>query len=123
METGRVLVVEDDLHGRNVVRTVLESAGISVDQAGDAHEAAGFLDQANAYSAVVIDLSLPEVSGWQLLQMIRANPTHSDTPCIAITAYHSSKVAQEALEAGFVAYIPKPIQVKTFADSVKRYWR
>jgi CheY-like chemotaxis protein len=71
------------------------------------------------YNAVVIDLALPIKDGWQVLQAIRANPTTAALPCIAVTAYHTSKLREDALMAGFNAYFPKPIDATSFARQLE----
>jgi CheY-like chemotaxis protein len=63
-----------------------------------------------------MDLALPELDGWATLQQMRADPRTRDLPVVAITAYHSGKVANDALEAGFNAYFSKPLDPSTFVD-------
>ncbi len=55
------------------------------------------------------DLTLPGKDGWELLADILDNPTTEALPCIAVTAYHNSKLREQALRAGFIAYFPKPL--------------
>jgi CheY-like chemotaxis protein len=59
----------------------------------------------------IIDLSMPGMDGWRLLQSIHANPTLAEMSCVAMTAYHDRRVEQEAYKAGFKAYFPKPLSV------------
>lgn len=112
-----ILVVEDDVHSREVVRELLDHHQVEVDVAENATRALELL-QEHHYTAVVIDLSLPGMSGWELLNTIRETEA---IPCIAITAYHSANVAQEAIKAGFTAYFPKPIDVTSFVDDLAAY--
>jgi len=110
-----ILVVEDDPDGQNVVATILEHVNISTDIAGNAAEAEEFLFQSGAsYNAVIMDLALPDKDGWELLSEILANPNTANLPCIAVTAYHTSKLREDTLKAGFVAYFPKPIDSTAF---------
>jgi CheY-like chemotaxis protein len=110
-----VLVVEDDADGQVVMKTLLEHLGISMDVAGDSAEAEQFLFQSGTnYNAAIIDLALPDKDGWQLLSEILENTQTSRLPCIAVTAYHNSKLREDAILAGFKAYFPKPIDGMTF---------
>jgi CheY-like chemotaxis protein len=110
MPQGRILVVEDDPDGMEMITTMLQHMRFDVDTSENAEEAAGALfDSGNRYNAVVIDLALPGKDGWELLSEIIDNPDTSHIPCIAVTAHHTSKLREETIRAGFVAYFPKPI--------------
>src|SRR5688572_20206510 len=107
-DNQRILVVEDDPDGQAVVSHILEYMNIAIDVANDAEEALKCLDK-TTYRAVIIDLALPGKNGWELLQHIQEQPETEDLPCIAVTAYHTSKLREEAITAGFTAYFAKPI--------------
>ena len=110
MDPKHVLVVEDDPDGREMVATILEHVGFHVDTADDGEQAAQKLfGSENPYDAVIIDLALPGKDGWELLADILAHPSTVEMPCIAVTAFHNSKLREQALRAGFMAYFPKPL--------------
>jgi len=110
-----ILVVEDDADGQVVMSTLLEHLGIAIDVASNSAEAEHFLFQSgNNYHAAIIDLALPDKDGWQLLSEIMENSETEKLPCIAVTAYHNSKLREDAILAGFRAYFPKPIDGTTF---------
>jgi CheY-like chemotaxis protein len=107
-----ILIVEDDPDGRDIAQELLQAYGINVEVATTGSQALEkFTDR--TYTAVIIDLALPDMSGFELLKRLQP-----PIPCIAITAFHSPKVAQEAISAGFVGYIPKPIKVHTFVEEL-----
>jgi CheY-like chemotaxis protein len=111
----RLLVVEDDLDGQALMATLLGHLDISIDIANNVAEAEQFLFQTGVgYHAAIIDLALPDKDGWQLLAEIQANARTADLPCIAVTAYHNSKLREDAILAGFKAYFPKPIDSTSF---------
>ena len=110
-----ILVVEDDADGQEVMSTLLGHLNISIDIASDAAEAEAFLFRSGkTYNAAVIDLALPDKDGWQILSEVLADPKTAELPCIAVTAYHTSKLREDAILAGFKAYFPKPIDGTTF---------
>ncbi|MDX2076438.1 MAG: response regulator [bacterium] len=123
LEFSRILVVEDDPDGQVVVsHVVTQTLAMPVDVAKNAKEALKFLsEQANAYRVAIIDLSMPEMDGWQLLSTIRNNPATAELPCVAMTAYHSSRTREEALKSGFVGYFSKPIDTVTFTQQLKKF--
>lgn len=113
-----ILIVEDDPYSRQVVAHMCAYHGILLDVARTAEEALTML-QAQRYGLVIIDLALPGMDGWSLLQAIRRQQMEK-MPCVAITAYHDSRVARDAAEAGFDAYIPKPLSVN-FVDQLQQF--
>lgn len=118
--SDRILVVEDDPDGQVFVSTVLEHMQIPHDLAGNAEQAEQYLaQQPEAYRAAIIDLALPGKDGWALLEVIKSNPRTQHLPCIAVTAYHSSKIREDALKAGFEAYFPKPLDATSFARQLE----
>lgn len=110
MSQKRILVVEDDPDGQEMITTMLQHMRFDVDSAVDAEEAAHMLfGSNNSYNAIIIDLALPGKDGWELLADIIDNPDTTNVPCVAVTAHHTSKLREETIRAGFVAYFPKPI--------------
>ena len=118
----RILVVEDDPDGQVVVATMLERLNVPIDVASNVAEAEWCLFNSNqSYSAVIVDLALPDKDGWELLSEIQAEPSTASIPCIAVTAYHNSKLREQALTAGFTAYFPKPIEATSFARQLQAF--
>jgi CheY-like chemotaxis protein len=116
----RILVVEDDPDGQAVVAHVLGYMNVAIDTADDAEQAEEYLfDQGIPYTAVIIDLALPGKDGWELLAEIRQNPQTANLPCIAVTAYHTSKLREEAITYGFDAYFAKPLDAMAFARELE----
>ncbi len=119
-ENWRILVVEDDPDGQAVVGHILDYLNIPIDVVGDAEQASDYLLDANRrYNAVIIDLALPGKDGWQLLSEIQHNSKTAHISCIAVTAFHTSKLREEALMAGFSAYFAKPIEASSFARELE----
>ncbi len=110
MSDLRILVVEDDPDGQEMVATMLEHMNFPVDIVGNAEDALHYLLNGDVnYNAVIIDLALPGMDGWELLATILKNPKVSHIPCVAVTAFHTFKMREDAIKAGFLAYLPKPI--------------
>lgn len=120
MSQWRMLVVEDDLFSQDVAATILQYHGVNVDVVTTAEEGLHLL-QNTRYDAAIIDLSLPEMDGWSLLRHIKGIPAHANMPCIAVTAYYSGQVAQQAIESGFTAFFPKPLEPETFVQDLSQF--
>ena len=114
-----ILIVEDDPDGRELLSQIAEHLDFEVDTAGDAQTALDYLlGAASAYTAIVIDLSLPDKNGWELFSEIQSDTSSGDAACIAVTAYHSAQIREKAITAGFAAYFPKPIDTHSFATEL-----
>lgn len=118
MSSYFILVVEDDPDGQEVVSRMLRHHNLRYDSAFTGEDALTFLMK-NNYDAVIVDLALPGMDGWTLLQKIQANSRTARVPCIAITAFHSAEVAVQAIEAGFQAYFPKPLEATSFVRELE----
>jgi CheY-like chemotaxis protein len=115
----RILVVEDDPDGQEVVARMLRYHKIAADVVYTAEDALDLL-ATHQYGGAIFDLSLPGMDGWSLLETVQRNDDTASLPCVAITAYHSANVALKAIEAGFVAYFPKPLEPASFVSELKR---
>lgn len=113
------LVIEDDADGQVMMASLLGHLNISLDIAADGAEAEYLLfESGKEYSAAIIDLALPDKDGWQILSEILANSRTADLPCFAVTAYHTSKLREDAILAGFKAYFAKPVDGTTFLREI-----
>lgn len=113
----RVLVVEDEEDSIQVVSQILQHSGCDVLVARNGRECLEMLQTFDP-TLIIMDLALPEMDGWQTLAEIRGNPDYADLIVVAVTAYHSVNVAEDALAAGFNAYYPKPIAVASFVEEL-----
>ena len=113
----QILIVEDEFDSLAVLTQTLEHNGVRVHSAGDGRECLNVLRRVQP-TLVIMDLQLPEMDGWQALAAIRADPKTTNLPVVAITAYHSASVAEDAVNAGFNAYFPKPLDLASFVSSL-----
>jgi CheY-like chemotaxis protein len=107
MSKGHVLVVEDNLDNYELVRTILEMVGY------DTFLAINGRDGVNAArkqkpDLVLMDMSMPEMDGWDATKRIRENPETAQIPIIALTVHTLPLEMKRALDAGVDAYLPKP---------------
>lgn len=119
MKDWHILLVEDDPDGREVVARILRFNRIPFSAADNAEEALEKL-AVEPFSAAILDLALPGMDGWTLLSQIQNNPALAHMRCVAVTAFHSSEVAVKAIEAGFLAYFPKPLDSTSFVRELQR---
>ncbi|MBI4637135.1 MAG: response regulator, partial [Candidatus Rokubacteria bacterium] len=111
LDGATVLVVEDHADSRELIRTILTSAGAEVRVAGSVDEALGILGAAEV-DVLLSDLGMPGADGFDLIRHVRAaerGGRRRRIAAVALTAYASREDRRRALEAGFEAHIPKPI--------------
>lgn len=102
----RILVVEDSVTSRLLLKHILEGAGYTVDTAGDGREALSKLQQED-WQAVVSDIEMPHLDGLELTARIRAAPHTAELPVVLVTSLESAQEKQRGLEAGADAYLAK----------------
>ncbi len=113
-----VLVVEDDPDGQEILARMLIRANIAVEVAGTAEDALQLISPGE-HLAIVIDLALPGMDGFELLDRIHQDEALAALPCIAITAYHTPSLRQRVMNEGFTAYFPKPLDDVRFLKTLK----
>jgi two-component system, chemotaxis family, sensor kinase CheA len=107
-ETGgkSVLVAEDSITSRMLLKNILESAGYSVTTAVDGLDAFTTL-QAGEFDLVVSDVEMPRMNGFELTSRIRDDKQYAETPVVLVTALKSSEDRERGIDAGASAYIVK----------------
>jgi CheY-like chemotaxis protein len=119
LEALKVLIVEDDGDSLDGILEIFRYHNIESYGAESAEAALKLLDQVKP-SLAILDLALPEVDGWELLNIIRRDPIVGSIPVVALTAFHSANVARQAIDAGFNAYFSKPIDAISFVPELER---
>jgi PAS domain S-box-containing protein len=111
-----VLVIEDDAKDRTWLEATLTGAGYTVELARAGSEALARCGE-RAFDAIVLDILLPDMSGWDALRAIRAAGLNRDTPTIVVTV-----VAEKGAGAGFFIhdYLAKPVQAQDLLASLTR---
>ena len=113
-----VLVIEDDVASHNLVLTVLESMQFAVQGAFSSEQAFDLVAQ-EPFDVILVDLSLPGLSGWDFLTTLKEH--NILTPCVAMTVYDSPETQRQALAFGFDAYIAKPYEVQHLLNVVNQF--
>jgi CheY-like chemotaxis protein/HAMP domain-containing protein/signal transduction histidine kinase len=105
----KVLVVDDDVRNIFALTSLLEQHGIQVVSAETGTEAISLLDQNDDIDAVLMDIMMPEMDGYETIRMIRRNQRHRLLPILALTAKAMKGDREKCLEAGASDYIAKPV--------------
>ena len=110
LEGLEVLIVEDSPDTLLLLSTIFRREGANVATASSAAEALSCAIT-NRPHIIVSDIGMPDVDGYQLLEQLRLLPGMSDVPAIAVSGYASEEDRERALAVGYLALVPKPIDV------------
>ncbi len=114
-----VLVVDDQMTIRSLVRSGLQQIGISnVEEAADGEQGLRNL-VARPVSLVITDFNMPKLDGLGLLRAIRAHPPISKTAVIMLTGRADKELVQRAVQFGVNNYLVKPFTVGTLKDKIE----
>jgi CheY-like chemotaxis protein len=117
---ARILVVEDSPDIRELVRMLLEPSGHQLFFAADGHEGISAARREKP-DLVLMDLSLPVVSGWEATRQIKNDPETASTIILAVTAHAMQGDRDRALAAGCDGFLSKPIDEETFEREIASY--
>ncbi len=114
----RILLVEDNEMNRDMLSRRLERKGYEVVMAVDGKEG---IDKARegGYDVILMDMSLPEIDGWDATRQLRASAETADVPIIALTAHAMAGDREKAIEAGCDDYDTKPIELPRLLSKIE----
>jgi len=110
-ERGFVLVVDDNEMNRDILSRILLRRGHRVLLAANGREALEML-AAQPFDLVLLDILMPELDGYEVLERLKASPAHDGLPVIFISAFDDLPEKIKAFRAGAVDYITKPFQAE-----------
>ena len=106
----KILLVEDNEMNRDMLSRRLQRKGYEIGVAVDGAEGVA-MALAGGWDLILMDMSLPEIDGWEATRQLRAAPETKDVPIIALTAHAMAGDREKALEAGCNDYDTKPIEL------------
>jgi|SRR5258706_7145367 two-component system cell cycle response regulator DivK len=113
-----ILIVEDNDKNLKLVRDVLQVKGFSTIEAGSAEDGIKLAGERKP-DLILMDIHLPGMNGIEALKVLRSDSATAAIPVIAVTASVMPQDRNQITEAGFNAYVAKPINIKEFLDAVR----
>lgn len=116
--TKRILVVEDNDLNRKLFCDVLKAGGFTVEPVADGNLA---IERARAFipNLVVMDIQLQDVSGLDLIALLKHDADLAEVPVLAVTAYAGKGDEQRIRDSGAEGYLAKPVSIGPFMAAVR----
>ncbi len=117
----RVLAVDDNPTNRHIVERLLRSWGLRVESAASGQAALARLREAHttdAFALALLDMQMPDLDGLQLARAIHAEPGLGELPLVLLTSMSARDRAQELRDAGFAAWLSKPVRALLLYNSL-----
>jgi two-component system cell cycle response regulator DivK len=112
-----ILIVEDNFANALLMQFTLTAAGAEIEVASNAREAIASVNNRRPH-LILMDIQLPDQDGLSLTRQFKSSPLTASIPIVAVTARTMVGDREVCLEAGCSSYIPKPIDVRTFASQL-----
>jgi CheY-like chemotaxis protein/anti-sigma regulatory factor (Ser/Thr protein kinase) len=121
LEGVRLLVVDDEMEARELLRVLLQTHGAHVTTAASAPQALESIRR-GAFDVVLVDIAMPEEDGYSLIRRLRAfeDGDGSPPPAIALTAYARDEDRRRAAASGFQLHLAKPVDPDALLEAVQR---
>lgn len=107
----KILIVEDNPRSMKLILMTLKSCGYSLLEAIDGEEALDITKKEQPH-LIIMDIQLPKMDGLEVIRLLKRMPELNHIPIIAITAYAMKGDEEKIMEAGFDAYLSKPINTR-----------
>ena len=117
MDTNSILIIEDDELNMKLMRGVLQLGNGQILEAKSAEEGIQ-LAREHHPNLILMDIRLPGMNGLEATRFIKDDPELKDIPVVALTAYAQEEDEAEAIDAGCTAFIPKPIESRSFKKKI-----
>jgi len=119
----RVLIVDDDADLRAVVHHLLTREGMEVGEASNAEELFAALDEGELPDLILLDLTMPGSSGWNVFPRLKSDPERAKIPVIVLTGHNDPQFKEAAKARGAAGYLTKPFKDWELIDEVQRHVR
>lgn len=116
----KILIVDDDPRNIFALKLTLKSKGYQVESCAMAREAINLLKTDHHFHAVLMDMMMPEMDGYEAIRIIKANPSTMNIAVIAVTAQAMPEDREKCLEAGAEDYVSKPIDVDQLLKAIEK---
>lgn len=116
----RILIVDDIVINRKLAAAMLRRDGWEIDEAADGGTALDMLGRPHDFSAILLDISMPGLSGEEVCRTLRSVPDHQKLPIVAYTAHTQETQHSQLYMAGFDAILIKPVSILSLRTALNK---
>src|SRR5689334_8106667 len=116
---AHILIADDDISVRMLMRHVLEEEGYTVEEAEDGKQVLEMV-QAMPFDLILLDAIMPEIDGFEVSRQLQTNPAAARIPVLIITGLNDEESVDLAFDVGAVDYITKPVHWPVLRQRVRR---
>jgi len=120
LNAKHVLVVEDNFHLRRILGGALERRGYTVSEAATGEEAIVKASNENP-KLILLDLTLPDMSGIEAARALKQNPQTAHIPIVGCGAYFGSEGREQALDSGMAGFVQKPVPLRGIEAVIEQF--
>ena len=117
---AKILIVDDNVDNRNVLSRLLDFGGYRPEVAASARDAFALAD-AEAPDLVLMDLSMPDIDGWDATRRFKSDVRWQQIPVIAVTGHVTGEEIRRAQEVGCSDIVSKPIDYYVLMDKIRHH--
>jgi len=117
MRDNTILIIEDDETNMNLIRSVLELGKCQILEAKNAEKGIQ-LAREHHPNLILMDIRLPKMNGLEATRFIKDDSDLKDIPVVALTGYSNKEDEDEAIKAGCLAFLSKPIDIRNFRKTI-----
>ena len=122
METKNILVIDDDVFNMKLMRALLNIGKYDILEAMDA-ESGIRLAREHHPDLILMDIQLPDMDGLSATRIIKEDSVLNDIAVVALSSYAMRNDEEKAHKAGCIGYITKPIDTRSFLETLGQYLR
>ena len=120
-ELPRILVVDDKQQNRMLITEYLESLDVIIEEAASGQECLNLLSQ-NTYSLIILDVQMPGLDGFEVLEKMREKEETAEIPVVLISAiFDSEEHIIKGIEKGAIDFITKPVNITILSRKVSNF--
>ena len=117
-----ILIVDDDSRNTFALLSYLGGMEMNIYTAGDGFQAIELLEDPGNIEIILMDMMMPEMDGYETMQVIRQNPSFRRLPIVALTAKAMKGDREKCLEAGASEYLAKPVNTEQLLSALRMWF-
>ena len=118
--TKKILIVEDNANNLYLMEFLLHGAGAVTCNARNGQQAVE-MSRTEQPDLILMDIQMPDMDGLEATRLIKSDHSTRGIPVIGVSSFADAEARKQAMEAGMVAYIPKPILPTEFLPLIRTY--